>query len=44
MNTIPPIRENISQGRTPMQTYQDGRPLYQQYVFENSEEEEKHAA
>ena len=27
------------QGRTPMQTFQDGRPLYQQYVFENSEEE-----
>jgi transposase InsO family protein len=26
------------QGRTPMQTFQDGRPLYQQYVFENSEE------
>ena len=30
-------------GRTPMQTFQDGRSLYQQYVFENSEEE-KHAA
>ena len=27
------------QGRTPMQTFQDGRPLYQQYVFENSEED-----
>ena len=26
------------QGRTPMQTFEDGRPLYQQYVFENSEE------
>ena len=26
------------QGRTPMQTFKDGRPLYQQYVFENSEE------
>lgn len=26
------------QGRTPMQTFQDGRPLYQQYVFENSGE------
>ncbi len=26
------------QGRTPMQTFQDGRTLYQQYVFENSEE------
>jgi len=26
------------QGRTPMQTFQDGRPLYQQYVFENSVE------
>ena len=26
------------QGRTPMQTFNDGRPLYQQYVFENSEE------
>ena len=26
------------QGRTPMQTFQDGRPLYQQYVFKNSEE------
>ena len=25
-------------GRTPMQTFEDGRPLYQQYVFENSEE------
>ncbi|MZG31610.1 MAG: IS481 family transposase [Nitrospinae bacterium] len=26
------------QGRTPMQTFNDGRPVYQQYVFENSEE------
>lgn len=25
------------QGRTPMQTFEDGRSLYQQYVFENSE-------
>ena len=25
------------QGRTPMQTFQDGKPLYQQHVFENSE-------
>jgi transposase InsO family protein len=31
------------QGRTPMQTFQDGRPLYQQYVFENSEEENQAA-
>ena len=29
------------QGRTPMQTFEDGRPLYQQYVFENSEEEKQ---
>ena len=27
------------QGRTPMQTFEDGRSLYQQYVFENSTEE-----
>lgn len=26
-------------GRTPMQTFQEGRPLYQQYVFENSGKE-----
>ena len=26
------------QGRTPLQTFEDGRPLYQKYVFENSEE------
>ena len=26
------------QGRTPMQTFQNGRLLYQQYIFENSEE------
>lgn len=26
-------------GRTPMQTFEDGRALYQKYVFENSEEE-----
>ena len=26
------------QGRTPIQTFQDGRILYQKYVFENSEE------
>ena len=25
------------QGRTPMQTFEDGRALYQKYVFENSE-------
>ena len=31
------------QGRTPMQTFQDGRTLYQQYVFENSEEENQAA-
>ncbi len=31
------------QGRTPMQTFQDGRSLYQQYVFENSEEENQAA-
>lgn len=30
-------------GRTPMQTFEDGRDLYQKYVFENSEEE-KNAA
>lgn len=27
------------QGRTPMKTFDDGRTLYQKYVFENSEEE-----
>ena len=32
------------QGRTPMQTFKDGKLLYQKYVFENSEEEEKNAA
>ena len=26
------------QGRTPMQTFEEGRPLYQQYVFENQKE------
>jgi hypothetical protein len=26
------------QGRTPIQTFQDGRTLCHQYVFENSEE------
>ncbi len=31
------------QGRTPMKTFEDGRILYQKYVFENSEEE-KNAA
>jgi len=31
------------QGRTPMKTFEDGRELYQKYVFENSEEE-KNAA
>lgn len=31
------------QGRMPMQTFQDGRRLYQQYVFENSEEEKEAA-
>ena len=31
------------QGRTPMQTFQDGRTLYQQYVIENSEEENQAA-
>jgi hypothetical protein len=32
------MRKCHSQGRTPMQTFEDGRSLYQQYVFENSEE------
>ena len=32
------------QGRTPMQTFQDGKLLYQKYVFENSEKEEKQVA
>ncbi len=32
------------QGRTPMQTFQDGKILYQKYVFENSEEEKKQVA
>ncbi|MCA9457796.1 MAG: IS481 family transposase [Nitrospira sp.] len=31
------------QGRTPMQTFEDGKPLYQQYVFENTEEENQAA-
>jgi len=31
------------QGRTPMQTFQNGRALYQKHVFENSDEE-KNAA
>ncbi len=31
------------QGRTPMQTLREGRALYQQYVFENSEEENQAA-
>ena len=31
------------QGRTPMQTLQEGRALYQQYVFENSEEKNQAA-
>ena len=31
------------QGRTPMQTIEDGRALYQTYVFENLEDE-KNAA
>ncbi|HIC36824.1 MAG TPA: IS481 family transposase [Candidatus Marinimicrobia bacterium] len=31
------------QGRTPMQTLRDGRALYQQYVFENSEEKNQAA-
>jgi len=26
------------QGRTPMQTFEDGKPLYQKYVYENSAE------
>ena len=30
-------------GRTPMQTFEDGRDLYQKYVFENSEEENEAA-
>jgi hypothetical protein len=30
-------------GRTPMQTFQDGRFLYQQFAFENSEEENQAA-
>jgi transposase len=30
-------------GRTPMQTFEDGRTLYQKYVFENSEEEKQAA-
>jgi len=28
-------------GKTPMQTFEDGRVLYQKYVFENSEEEKE---
>ena len=31
------------QGRTPMQTLREGRALYQQYVFENSEEKNQAA-
>ncbi len=31
------------QGRTPRHTFHDGRTLYQQYVFENSEEENQAA-
>ncbi|RLD25083.1 MAG: hypothetical protein DRI70_07605 [Bacteroidetes bacterium] len=32
------------QGSTPMQTFQDGKKLYQKHVFENSDEEEKQVA
>jgi hypothetical protein len=31
-------QEKHCQDRTPIQTFQGGRTLYQQYVFENSEE------
>ena len=29
------------QGRTPIQTFKDGRALYQKYVFENSGKEKE---
>ena len=47
MNTYNNERTNQGkhcQGRTPMQTFEEGEILYQKYVFENSEEEDKHAA
>jgi len=40
-NNQRPHQGKRCQGRTPMQTFQDGRSLYQKYVFENSEEEKE---
>jgi len=36
--------ERTNQGKTPMQTLEEGRALYQKYVFENSEEEKNSPA
>ena len=38
-NTETSNQGKYCQGRTPMLTFQSGRPLYQQYAFENSEEQ-----
>ena len=37
--TKEPIRGKHCQGRTPMQTFEEGRKLYQKYVYENFEVE-----